>query len=98
MVELKANKWNKVEVDLLNAPYDNYDFKDLRYMILEGFVKTDGESAEHTPLSIANVYFWNTMDGVDNIQVDKQAVKRIVNGQLMIEKNGVLYNVLGTQF
>lgn len=98
VVELKANKWNKVEVDLLNAPYDGYDFKDLRYVILEGFVKTDGESAEHTPLSIANVYFWNTMDGVDNIQVDKQAVKRIVNGQLMIEKNGVLYNVLGTQF
>ena len=99
LVELKANQWNKVEVDLLNAPYDSFDFKDLRYMILEGFVKSeDGSSAEGTPLAIANVYFWNTMTPVDNISVEKVAVKRIVDGQLMIEANGKQFNSQGVQF
>ena len=99
LVELKANQWNKVEVDLLNAPYDSFDFKDLRYMILEGFVKSeDGSSAEGTPLAIANVYFWNTMTPVDNISVEKVAVKRIVDGQLMIEANGKQFNAQGVQF
>jgi hypothetical protein len=99
LVELKANQWNKVEVDLLNAPYDSFDFKDLRYMILEGFVKSeDGSSAEGTPLAIANVYFWNTMTPVDNISIEKVAVKRIVDGQLMIEANGKQFNAQGVQF
>ena len=99
LVELKANQWNKVEVDLLNAPYDSFDFKDLRYMILEGFVKSeDGSSAEGTPLAIANVYFWNTMTPVDNISIEKVAVKRIVDGQLMIEVNGKQFNAQGVQF
>lgn len=99
LVELKANQWNNVEVDLLNAPYDSYDFKDLRFMILEGFVKADGSgSAEGTPLAIANVYFWNTLTPVENVGVEKVAVKRIINGQIVIEKNGVQYNLLGTQF
>ena len=39
-----------------NAPYDGYDFTDMRYLILEGFTN------EGTPLSIANVYFYNSMD------------------------------------
>jgi hypothetical protein len=35
---------------------------------------------------------------VENVDASQKAVKRIVNGQLVIEKNGVLYNVLGAQF
>ena len=97
---LKANQWNSVTLDLLNAPFDSYDFKDLRYLILEGFVKeADGTSAEGTPLGIANVYFYSSInEGVENVGAEQKAVKRIINGQLMIEKNGVLYNVLGTKF
>ena len=97
---LKANQWNSVTLDLLNAPFDSYDFKDLRYLILEGFVKdADGSSAEGTPLGIANVYFYSSInEGVENVGAEQKAVKRIINGQLMIEKNGVLYNVLGTKF
>lgn len=96
--DLEANKWNRLNIDLLNAPYDSYDFADLRYLLLEGFVLTNGESAEGTPLAIANAYFWNSMTPVENVKVDGVAVKRIVNGQIMIEKNGVMYNLLGTQF
>ena len=33
---------------------------------------------------------------LDNTTADKASTKRILNGQLIIEKNGVLYNVLGT--
>ena len=96
--DLVGNQWNSLDIDLLNAPYDSYDFKDLRYMILEGFVKPDGSSAEGTPLAVANVYFWNSMTPVENVAADQVAVKRIVNGQLIIQVNGEQYNVLGTQF
>lgn len=89
---LKANQWNHVTIDLLNAPFDNYDFTDLRYLIIEGFTN------EGTPMGIANAFFWDSMTPVQNVNADKVAVKRIVNGQIMIEKNGVQYNVLGTQF
>ena len=32
---------------------------------------------------------------IDNNEVEMKAVKRVVNGQLFIEKNGVLYNAQG---
>ncbi len=35
-------------------------------------------------------------DGIDNTAVENKAIKRIVNGQLFIEMNGVLYNAQGT--
>ena len=98
-VELKANKWNHVDVDLLNAPFQDYEFKDVRYLVLEAFQLPDGASAEGTPLGIANAFFYDSsFAGVEDVTVDKVAVKRIVNGQVVIEKNGVQYSVLGTQF
>ena len=35
--------------------------------------------------------------GIDNIAAEGKAVKRIVNGQMVIEKNGKLYNALGAE-
>ena len=97
--DLVANQWNSVDIDLLNAPFDSYDFTDLRYLILEGFVLTAGGSAEGTPLSIANVYFWNSMDqAVENVEAGQTATKRLIDGKLVIEKNGVRYNAIGTKF
>ena len=90
---LKANQWNHVDVDLLNAPYVDYEFTDMRYLILEGFTN------EGTALGIANAYFWNSMDqSVENVEADKVAVKRLIDGRLVIEKNGKRYNALGTEF
>lgn len=34
-------------------------------------------------------------DGIDNTAVEAKAIKRIVNGELRIEKNGVIYNAQG---
>lgn len=89
--------WNILDIDLLNAPYDSYDFKDLRYLILEGFQTAGGESAEGTPVAVANAYFWNSMTPVDNISIEKNAIKRIVDGKMIIEVNGAKYNAQGAQ-
>lgn len=35
--------------------------------------------------------------GVENIEADPKAAKRVVNGQVIIEKNGKRYNTLGTE-
>ncbi|MCR5049800.1 MAG: leucine-rich repeat domain-containing protein [Paludibacteraceae bacterium] len=35
--------------------------------------------------------------GVDNIATEGKAVKRFINGQMVIEKNGKLYNALGAE-
>jgi hypothetical protein len=35
--------------------------------------------------------------GVDNITVEGKAVKRMVNGQLLIEREGKVYNALGAE-
>lgn len=43
-----------------------------------------------------NVILGKNAEGVESINADIKATKRIVNGQLVIEKNGILYNVLGT--
>ena len=97
--DLVGNEWNSIEVDLLNAPYADYDFTDLRYFLLEGFVKPDDSSAEGTPVAVANAYFYNSMDqAVENVDAEKVAVKRLIDGRLVIEKNGKRYNAIGTQF
>ena len=87
---LKANEWNHVEVDLLNAPFDTYEFRDVRYLILEGFTN------EGTPLGIANAMFVNSAYlSVENVNTDVTTTKRIENGRLIIERNGVKYNAQG---
>ena len=97
--DLVGNEWNSIEVDLLNAPYVDYDFTDLRYFLLEGFVKPDDTSAEGTPVAVANAYFYNSMDqAVENVDAEKVAVKRLIDGRLVIEKNGKRYNAIGMQF
>lgn len=42
-------------------------------------------------------YSYMTQTAVENTAVRKQGVKRVINGQLFIEKNGHLYNLLGAQ-
>lgn len=92
-LDLKANQWNSLDIDLLNAPYQEYEFTDMRYLVLDGF------SNEGTPLGVANAYFYKSTDSaVENVEVSgKKAVKRIVDGKLEIEVNGVRYNALGAK-
>ena len=44
---------------------------------------------------IDNVYFYGKGTGVDNITIEKHAVKRIENGQLIIIRNGVKFDATG---
>ena len=65
----------------------------MRYLILEGY------SHEGTPLGIANAYFYDSMyQGLENTETKTEVIKRIENGQLIIERNGIKYNAQGTQF
>lgn len=87
---LQANQWNHVELDLLNAPFQSYEFTDLRYLVLEGYTH------EGTPLGIANAYFYDSMyQGIENTEAETGVVKRIENGRLVIERNGIKYNAQG---
>ncbi len=96
---LKANEWNSVNIDLLNAPFIDYQFKDVRYLILDGFKTMNDESAEGTPVGVANAYFYDSATvGVENISEDNVQVKKYVeDGQIVIERNGIRYNVLGAE-
>lgn len=69
------------------------------------FVKTVSASQIKIEVSIVDVdgNTWNLTytepvpTAVDAINAENNAVKRIVNGQVVIEKNGVFYNILGTE-
>ena len=69
------------------------------------FVKTVSASQIKIEVSIVDVNgnTWNLTytepvpTSVDAINAENNAVKRIVNGQVVIEKNGVFYNILGTE-
>ena len=95
IVDLKANQWNNFKVDLLDVPYNIYNFKTFNCLILEGFTN------EGTPLAVANAYFYSENEvssAVENVSVQGQpAVKKIVKGQLVIEKDGKRYNALGVE-
>ncbi len=48
--------------------------------------------------------YWQDFDvqpmsatGVENTAVEKKAIKRLINGQLFIERDGKIYNALGVQ-
>ena len=75
-------------------------------MYVEGeFNVTAGENGSYTLageiLANDNTLYQFTIktaetQAIENAEVAGKATKRLVNGQLIIEKNGVLYNVLGT--
>ena len=82
---LVANQWNDVVFD--------YTEKTFTAMTQLGFV------LPHTAVAyfIDNVYFFKegATTAIDNAYAKANAVKRIENGQLIIIKNGIRYNVAG---
>lgn len=82
---LVANQWNDVVFD--------YTEKTFTAMTQLGFV------LPHTAVAyfIDNVYFWadSTGTAIDEVAEPIQVRKMIENGQLIIIKNGVRYNVAG---
>ena len=45
---------------------------------------------------IDNVYFYGEGTGVDNITIEKHAVKKVENGQLIIIRDGIKYDITGS--
>ncbi len=57
-------------------------------------ISTEGDIYAITALVIA-YYDFLPEEGVEDVVIDPKAIKSIVNGQVVIEKNGVRYNVNG---
>ncbi len=53
----------------------------------------------YSDTSVGTKWYYTTSgsQGVGNTVVETKTVKRIVNGQLLVEKNGKLFNAQGTQ-
>ena len=94
VVEMQQG-WNNV--DFVVADWaGNYDFKNLKCFVFEQYQTLEGASFEGNPFAFANIYFYGKEgQGIDNTNVEMNAVKFIENGQLIILKNGVKYNVMG---
>ncbi|MCQ2328892.1 MAG: hypothetical protein MJZ59_06075 [Paludibacteraceae bacterium] len=92
---LTAGQWNALDIALSEFPAMNdggeYDFSDIRYFILEGY------NAEQSALTVGNVYFYGEATGLIDANVNANVKKMMYKGQLIINKNGVRYNALGTQ-
>ena len=81
--------WNHADhVDIVNTGR-NFDLN----------ADVDGDYTftwNYTTLDLV-VTFPSEATGIENANANTKAVKRIVNGELVIEKNGVLYNALGAE-
>lgn len=84
--EMKANEWNDIVFDY--TEYESFTMKQL------GFA-----NRANTAFFLDNVYFFkDAAEGVQNVQKDNvQSTKVIENGQVIIIRNGVRYNVAGAQ-
>jgi len=95
--KLVAKQWNKVEIPFTDYKYasdstKSYNFADMKYIILEGY------SNEGTMLTIGRVYAYDSASGIkETKEQNTKAIKRMLNGQMIIERNGVKYNALGAE-
>jgi len=77
-------------------------YYDKLWYIVSGTVTVDNEAnitvdAQNSLGRTVKAYLANVKEGVENTQVNSTAVKTLRDGQLVIEKNGVRFNALGTQ-
>lgn len=88
--------WNSFDFAIAQWP-GNYNFANMKCFVLEQFQTPTGESFEGNPFAIANIYFWNEPTSVENVAAETKAVKVVRDGQVLILRNGVEYNMLGTE-
>ena len=92
-----AAGWNCFDIEVATWP-NNYDFKNVKCLVLEQYQTPDGASFEGNPFAVANIYFYDkASEGIDNTAVDAKAVKSLENGILVIRKNGKAYTVTGLE-
>jgi hypothetical protein len=86
-ISVKGNKWNTITVDLTGKDLTQiYQVKMINYSALQSFF-------------VDNVYLYKAPatdpTNVENPTINMQAQKIIRNGQLIIIRNGVSYDVMG---
>ncbi len=91
-----AEGWNSFDIPVADWT-GNYDFKNMKCFVLEQYQTPEGASFEGNAFAFANLYFWGKATAVENVTVDTQAVKLVRDGQVLILRNGVEYNLLGTE-
>lgn len=98
-----GNVGKKVDGEIVDAPF-SFEYEgpeaDLFIVSAEG---VDGDTSykaggiNYYKIAATNVVAWQAPQGVENVQDAKNTtIKRFENGQLVIIKNGVKYNALGT--
>lgn len=74
-------------VDLFNSAPEAGD-----YVALAAGMTNEGDM---TTAGVYALFTYNVGDAVENVEAEIKAVKRLVNGELMIERNGEMFNVQG---
>ena len=90
-----AEGWNSWDIEIATWP-GQYDFANLKCLVLEGYKTPAGESFEGNPLAFANLYFYDKKaEGFENIDASVKAVKVLQNGQIFILRGDKVYTVTG---
>ena len=92
-VNLVGQQWNSIDLTLAENQFANVTNWTNVYQ-----VKID--NAANLTIWVGNAYFYTTqavLTAVDNTEVSAKAIKVLENGQLIIIKNGVRYNVQGAK-
>lgn len=89
-VNVEQEKWNAIDIKL-------EDYPELKANLAKVFQLKYSVYADQSEFSVDNVYFWKEgpATGVDAAEVAPVVVKTIENGQVVIIRDGVRYNVMG---
>ena len=90
-----AEGWTSWDIEIATWT-GQYDFANLKCLVLEQYQTPEGESFEGNPFAVANIYFYEKKaEGFENIDASVKAVKVLQNGQIFILRGDKVYTVTG---
>ena len=90
-----AEGWTSWDIEIATWT-GQYDFANLKCLVLEQYQTPEGESFEGNPFGFANIYFYDKKaEGFENIDASVKAVKVLQNGQIFILRGDKVYTVTG---
>lgn len=90
-----AEGWTSWDIEIATWP-GQYDFANLKCLVLEQYQTPEGASFEGNPFAVANIYFYDKKaEGFENIDASVKAVKVLQNGQIFILRGDKVYTVTG---
>ena len=92
-LDVEQEKWNSFDIELSEVMDANNVVLQLGSIFQHQFTKYSAQ----TEFSVDNVYFWKngTTTLINTVTTDTSAQKTIINGQLVIVRDGVRYNAQG---